>query len=125
MITVLLLDTHVLVWLQSGERAVSANALSAFEKAERLVVSVVSAWEWGIKRQRYGAGYGPPFEEITGGIGVERADLPFECHIFAEQLPPIHHDPFDRMLIAHARQLGCALVTSDTTLHRYPVDTVW
>ena len=52
-------------------------------------------------------------------------DIPFEIRRFAETLPPIHSDPFDRMLIAQALDLELTLVTADQTIRSYPVATLW
>jgi PIN domain nuclease of toxin-antitoxin system len=40
-------------------------------------------------------------------------------------LPPLHRDPFDRLLIAQARHERLTLVTRDPAIRRYPVDTLW
>lgn len=65
------------------------------------------------------------FAEIVEASRYTPLDFPFPCHADAEALPLIHADPFDRMLVAHARHLGCPLITGDKTLHRYPVETFW
>ena len=52
-------------------------------------------------------------------------DVRFEIHRFAETLPSIHPDPFDRMLIAQALDLELTVVTADKTIRSYPVPTLW
>jgi PIN domain nuclease of toxin-antitoxin system len=66
--------------------------------------------------------------ELQSWIGYLTARvLPIEVpHAYAMyQLPLLHKDPFDRMLVAQAVAEGLTLVTSDETLHRYPVKWVW
>ena len=46
-------------------------------------------------------------------------DLAFEIYRYAESLPLIHKDPFDRMLIAQAQVEGLTLLTADATIARY------
>ena len=65
------------------------------------------------------------FETITAAMPVLRLDLDFGVHSFAESLPLIHRDPFDRMLIAQSLFHGLTLITSDTHIHQYPVKTLW
>ena len=51
--------------------------------------------------------------------------LDFDMHRHAEELPPIHTDPFDRILIAQALELDLTLITADKIIRRYPVRTFW
>ena len=58
-------------------------------------------------------------------MGAETVGFDFPLHAYAESLPLIHRDPFDRMLIAQALHHDMTLVTSDETIRRYPVRTLW
>ena len=51
----------------------------------------------------------------------EVVDLPASCWRIAAELPPIHRDPVDRMLIAHALAGDMTLATADANIRRYPV----
>ncbi len=84
----------------------------------------MSAWEYGIKRSRCPHQLREPFHELLTSE-YRRLDLGFEIHSFAEDLPTIHRDPFDRMLIAQALSLDLTLVTADKIMRRYPVSTYW
>lgn len=55
----------------------------------------------------------------------QRLDLKFGLHRYAEELPAIHHDPFDRMLIAQALDNDLTLVSADKVVRSYPVPTFW
>ncbi len=123
--TKLLLDTHVVIWLALEQDKVPRIVQDRIGGADEVCVSVVSAWEYGLKRTKYPDQLSLPFERLIEGSDVERLPLPFACHRYSETLPPIHSDPFDRMLVAHARHLDCALVTGDGIVSRYPVRTLW
>jgi len=45
--------------------------------------------------------------------------------LLLESLPPLHHDPFDRILVGQAMHEGIAVITPDEHIQRYPVDTLW
>lgn len=121
----LLLDTQVVIWLAKQPATLSAKARTAItENADELYVSLASAWEYENKRRKYADQLPEPFE-ILLSPAHRRLDLGFDLYRYAESLPLIHGDPFDRMLIAQALDLGLTLVTADRVIHRYPVPTLW
>ena len=91
---------------------------------ETLHVSFASAWEYGIKRLKHAHAVAVEFDRLLLPsyvlLGVD-----FGVYRYAETLPQIHRDPFDRILIAQALDLRFTLVTSDETIRRYPVPTLW
>jgi PIN domain nuclease of toxin-antitoxin system len=121
----LLLDTHVVIWMQFDPVRLPPALQAALLVADRVAVSVVSGWEHGIKRRKRPSQTPLSFEDLIAKTGFERLDLAFACHSYAESLPPIHADPFDRMLIAQALHGDWVLATGDETVRRYPVETVW
>ena len=90
-----------------------------------LLISVVSAWEYEQKRRKSPDEFTMPFVEITKAICYTKLDFAFDVHKYAQSLPPIHKDPFDRMLIAQAIHHDLEFVASDAAIHRYPVRTFW
>jgi PIN domain nuclease of toxin-antitoxin system len=120
----LLLDTHILLWTTAQSRRLSEAARSFIgDPAHELMFSALSLWEIAIKAGRGRA-------EFRVDAGVLRRSL-FEngytelaltgAHAAAlASLPPIHKDPFDRMLVAQAMIEGLTLVTDDPTVARYP-----
>ena len=121
----LLLDTQVVIWLAKSPATLSAKARTVFnENAVELHVSLASAWEYENKRRKYPLQLPEPFE-ILLSPDHRRLDLGFDLYRYAASLPLIHGDPFDRMLIAQALDLGLTLVTADKAIHRYPVPTLW
>ncbi|MCP5112003.1 MAG: type II toxin-antitoxin system VapC family toxin [bacterium] len=123
----LLLDTHVLLWWLANDRRLGKKARAAIRRRDELVfVSAASLWEIAIKA---GLGRlkleGPP--ETWLPPELERhdfRDLPVTgSHALAVgELPKLHGDPFDRMLIAQGREERMTLVTADERVLKYPVD---
>lgn len=125
----LLLDTHVALWSVTADDRLSKSAAGLIADASNAIaVSIASLWEIAIKHAivRRGAPAMP--------ISARQAAAHFEAagfrildaqaaHIFAvEELPMVHADPFDRLIVAQARAEGLTLLTSDATVARYPGD---
>ncbi len=125
-----LLDAHALLW-SSDE--VDRLPRSVFELIEdprnRLVVSVATIWELTIKALSGRLSLPKPpdehFDEHLERFGCEV--LPVEQrHVAAlGELPAIHGDPFDRMLVAQALVEDLDVVTGDEVLRSYPIRTIW
>ena len=119
-----LLDSNVLLWLNSNPDRIPAEVIAELDAAEMVYFSAASAWELAIK-QSLGK------LRMSGSIStfVERAGL-LELAVttrFAEaaaQLPMHHRDPFDRVIVAQAMSEGLVLITSDRRLARYDVKTL-
>ena len=126
-----LLDTHVFLWWAS-ERGVrvSDRARSLLsDGSTRVAFSIASAWEIAIK---VGGGRmelpDAPERYLPDRIRRHALEvLPIELsHTFrVGQLPPIHRDPFDRMLVAQAQVEGLPILTADPAISRYEVETIW
>jgi hypothetical protein len=58
-------------------------------------------------------------------MGMEAIPIEFSHALAAGSLPPIHRDPFDRLLVAQALSIGATIVTGDRDIPRYGVPTVW
>ena len=116
----LLVDSHVAIWWLSGDRHLSKSTRLAIERADGAYLSAVSLWEMLIKVE---AGR---LEVPLGFVDALRDDfvelrLTFDDVVQGRALPPLHRDPFDRMLIAQAQAEGLTIVTSDETIPRYDV----
>lgn len=120
----LLLDTHVLIWLAGAPDQIPQAVRKALISSEQNYASVASAWEYGMKRRRHPEVLPLPFLTLMKGL-AEPLDLDFACHTYAETLPRLHGDPFDRILVAQALHHGLVLVTGDRHVRRYPVETLW
>jgi PIN domain nuclease of toxin-antitoxin system len=118
----LLLDTHVIVWMATGDprlRRVDRSALR--DPARPLHVSAVVAFELADLQQRGRIAMTEPIDFLQANMGFVLADLPSDCWQVAARLPNIHRDPIDRLLIAHALLGDMTLVTADRAIRRYPV----
>jgi len=127
---VLLLDTCVLLWLASRPGRLSRPARAALDDPGRdLFFSDASVWEICLKwLARKIVLPVPPrrcVEEQTVRWGI--AELPIErSHLYrATELPQLHRDPFDRLLVAQALEAGLTVVTPDPAVRAYPVATLW
>lgn len=121
----LLLDTQLLIWAITGsDRGKGAQAL--IDDAENdILFSVSSLWEVAIKRalDRPGFRFNPGWlRQRLLQAGYEELPI-LALHALAiATLPPIHRDPFDRILIAQARTEGLTLLTTDGKIAGYPGD---
>ena len=119
----LLLDSHVWVWWTTRDPRIGPATRAAIANAQEVCISVASAWELAIKRQ-LGQLKIPHNMDLTAEFaldGFAPVTITLEHAIVAASLPPIHKDPFDRMLVAQARVEGLTLVTADPMLSRYDV----
>lgn len=126
----LLIDTHLLLWAAYAPQRLSPAAQSQLlDTANRLHFSVASLWEVAIKRALNRPDFRvDPGSLRTGLLSSTYAELPIDSrHVLGlATLPPLHGDPFDRILIAQAAVEGMILLTSDETVARYggPVQRV-
>jgi PIN domain nuclease of toxin-antitoxin system len=116
-----LLDTHAVLWALDRPEALSVAARNAASTGPN-VLSVVSYWEVMVKSMKGTLDVGDPrvwwreaVEQLAATILQLRPD-----HVASLYgLPPIHKDPFDRMLIAQATVEGLALVSMDAEIAGY------
>lgn len=126
----LLLDSHALVWwLQDDDRLPAAVADLIDDPTVNVNVSVASLWELMVKtlagRLRLQDDPAQLFVDPLDEAGFRVVTLQ-RAHVLAlSELPAIHADPFDRMLVAQALVEDFDLVTGDEQLRRYPVRTLW
>ena len=118
----LLLDTHTLIWTLADNPELAAAAREAIIDGNNIVfVSAVSVWEISIKKAM---GKLDAPDTLLEEIGRHRF-TPLEIALAhadrAGKLPPIHLDPFDRMLIAQAQSEQLTLVTRDAEIQKYAV----
>jgi PIN domain nuclease of toxin-antitoxin system len=120
----LLLDTHLLLWAAGKPNRLSAAARKLIDSsANELLFSAASVWEVAIKRGLGRRDFkADPRLLRRGLLDNGYTELPIlSDHVVAiESLPPIHKDPFDRLLVAQATVEGITLLTSDSELAEYP-----
>jgi PIN domain nuclease of toxin-antitoxin system len=124
-----LLDTHAFVWWDVNPGQLSATALTAIrDPANKILLSVVSVWEILIKSQTRKMALRAPLTQIVAhqqanGFQILQVTLDHVYEIGA--LPPVHKDPFDRLLIAQANVENAVLLTVDRVFAQYPVQVLW
>ena len=123
----LLLDTHVFLWFISGDAKLRPELRDAIQDAANEVyLSVASVWEAVIKSQLGKLSLPQPAEIYLPEQRIRHhiASLEIDEVTVVElaQLPSIHRDPFDRILIAQARRHEMKLATVDPLIRSYPVD---
>ena len=123
-----LLDTNVPIWALNADRRLTRRLTAALSSpTSDIRVSVVSAWEIAIKYQSGKLTFDVPIEEVLSRIlsGAVWPVLPVLPSHIPEllDLPLLHRDPFDRLLVAQARTEGMTLATSDANIRKYKVTT--
>ena len=125
----MILDTCALLWLASGDRSrLSPKTLARIDKAMTVFVVAISGFEVSIKHKA-GNLYLPVasqewFDAILPFHQIDIIDLDLNMCIRATELPPIHKDPCDRLIIAAALNRDLPVVTADRRFADYGV-TVW
>jgi PIN domain nuclease of toxin-antitoxin system len=121
-----LVDTHALLWWTTDDGRLSRRARAAISAGD-VLVSVVSLWEVEIKRGlgRIEIDLKELLDEVSRTEGFRILEVG-ASHIGAlADLPPLHRDPFDRMLIAQAGAEHVPLVSRDRALRAYPIELIW
>lgn len=121
-----LLDTHPLLWALSADDRMATWLTQDIERdPTRFGVSDVSLWEIAVKRSAGKIRTPDDLPEIVAELGFHQVSIT-RAQVWAVRELPFHHrDPFDRLLIAQARDLGVPLVTADDALSAYDVAVLW
>lgn len=124
----LLADTHAIYWFLNGNLRLPRRARSALEDTSNDVfVSVISGYEIALKagRGRMHAPFLAEFEAILRKARFAVLPLTLDTAVQAGNLPGPHGDPWDRVLIAHAKRDGLTVVTIDSIFRDYGVPVLW
>jgi PIN domain nuclease of toxin-antitoxin system len=124
----LLLDTHVFLWLNAAPERLGAVLVEIEDSRNRLVVSAATSWEIAIEHARGRLPLPDPPEryvpDLIRRIGAEALAIEHAHALGVAALPPVHRDPFDRLLVAQAHSIEATLVTTDKRIAEYPVRTL-
>ena len=125
-----LIDTHTFLWWNTEDPQLSAlvKEITADGRND-IFLSAASVWEIAIKTAK-GRLILPesPAQYVASRMSLYRFyALPIQISHAAHtyELPPYHHDPFDRMLIAQSHLESLPLLTKDDNIRRYDVQTIW
>lgn len=119
----LLLDTHLLLWAASEPKRLSARARTLLlDPANHLVFSSASLWEISIKNGLDRADFNVDPRRLWRMLlvsGYRELTVTSEHAVAVNELPSLHKDPFDRILVAQARVEGLTLLTVDKAVAKY------
>jgi PIN domain nuclease of toxin-antitoxin system len=120
----LLLDTHLLLWAASAPDRLSTAALALIEDPDNsLMFSAASLWEITIKQGLGRSDFQVDPRLLRRGLidnGYIELSITSDHVLTVASLPPLHKDPFDRLLAAQIQIEGVLLVTTDPILGQYP-----
>ena len=121
------IDTHVLLWSLDSVETLSPKAKEILQ-TESVCVSIASLWEIAIKKSI--GKLNVPFSSTELADICRMRDIEIlsikPAHIDKlADLPKIHNDPFDRLLICQAQSENLAIVTRDTIIPKYSVESLW
>ena len=120
---ILLLDTHLLLWAAGEPQRLSAKARALLlDPSNQLVFSSASLWEISIKNGLERPNFNVDPRRLWRMLlvnGYRELSVMSEHTVAVNNLPPLHKDPFDRILVAQARVEGLTLLTADKTVASY------
>ena len=120
----LLLDTHLLLWAAGEPERLSTQARGLIDDPDNeLLFSAASLWEVAIKRGLGRHDFKVDARLLRRGLldnGYSELPIVSDHVVTTESLPPIHKDPFDRVLVAQATVEGITLLTIDSLVSQYP-----
>jgi PIN domain nuclease of toxin-antitoxin system len=124
----LLLDTHIFLWLQTEPERLGESLRVVEDDRTELLLSAASSWEIAIK---YQLGKLPlpeaPERYVPSrmrAIGVRAVAVEHPHALAVATLPPLHRDPFDRLIVAQASLLGLTVATADPSVAQYAIPTI-
>ena len=125
-----LLDTHAFLWFVFDDRRLSSRADTLIGDSDNeVLLSIASLWEITIKAQLDKLTLGMPVEVFFRRYVEQRrlalVDVQVAHLVAYGQLPLLHRDPFDRLLVAQAQVLGVPILSSDSKLEPYGVPILW
>lgn len=126
----ILLDTCTFIWLTTDPKQLSKDTLGLIENSEQIWLSAISALEIGTKIRKGKLRLHTPLaewlEKSLRYYGITESPITIPIATLATELPPIHSDPADRILIATALVNKLTLLTPDEKIRSYPhVKTLW
>ncbi|MEM9200306.1 MAG: type II toxin-antitoxin system VapC family toxin [Actinomycetota bacterium] len=117
----LLLDSHAALWWLAND-GLGDGCQQMISEADEVFISPVTPWELGIKRARGKVDFPAGLLEELEATGFVELPITSRHAEMAAELPDLHRDPFDRMLVAQSKAEHLTLVTADGSLAVYGID---
>lgn len=127
----ILLDTHAFIWWTCDPEKLPGTLFTRLmDPRNTLLLSTVSSWEIMIKTGIGKLSFNEDLEMVISREieknGLQIIPITLDHTYRLKRIPPIHKDPFDRMLIAQALSAGLKIATDDSFIEQYDgVETVW
>ena len=123
-----LIDTCALLWFLDDNPKLSEKAKDMIGKSNDLYLSIASLWEISIKKAIHKLDIEETITDLENicihyGITVLPIKIPYLEKI--QQLPLIHNDPFDRLIIATTLEEKLTLITHDSNIQKYDINLFW
>ncbi len=119
-----LLDTHLLLWVAGSPKRLSKEARTILEDPlNELLFSAASLWEIAIKQGLDRSDFQVDARVLRRGLldnGYLELPINSAHAVSIASLPPLHKDPFDRIIVAQATVEGITLLTTDAMVAQYP-----
>lgn len=120
-----LLDTHIILWWLTDPKKIASKASKIIgDKENSVFVSSASLWEMAIKKNLGRLTLPRNIVEILQTEGFQIIPISHEEALGISDLPQIHQDPFDRILVMQAKLYNYVLITRDKNIMDYPVITI-
>jgi len=124
-----LIDTHVIIWFYEGDNKLPKKIRTFLEEEnEKIQVSMISLWEISIKisigKLKLKENTSTIFNNCKKYWNIKNDLTSKELQIY-ENLPFYHRDPFDRMLIAQAKNENMIIITKDSNFSKYNIEIMW
>jgi len=124
-----LLDTHAFLWFVSGDKKLPKEIKELVKNVnESCFISIASFWEITIKVQLGKLKLGLSIEELfefTSRNKIEIIDINSEHLIELMNLPFMHSDPFDRLIVSQGISENLILISKDSELNKYGIKLIW
>ena len=115
-----LLDTHMFIWSIQGSSKLKTDTRNIIRDKSNLVfLSIVSVWEIAIKVMLKKLRLDIPVTKIFENLEFELLPIKLDHVLVLLKLPPIHKDPFDRMLVSQAKLEKLTLLSEDPKIKQY------
>jgi PIN domain nuclease of toxin-antitoxin system len=125
----ILLDTHAAIWFFEDDKRLSKSAAEIIYNLENMIyISMASLWEIGIKvstgKLEFDGGI-DCFIEAVYKNEFKMLEISPEHIKKVTELPFIHRDPFDRIMIAQSMVEGMTIMTVDENIVEYDINYIW